>query len=81
MVEHGTEKQIHQSFREPGPKKKLKMEFKQFLRYDLRFLWKEARLSQNVIIVGSSFQMMGAATENPRLPRPVQFCSGNTKLL
>ena len=29
----------------------------------LRFLRKEARLSQDFNVVGSSFQMMGAATE------------------
>ena len=35
----------------------------------LRFLLKEVRLSQDFYVVGSSFQMMGAATENARLPR------------
>ena len=38
-------------------------------RYVLRFLRKEARLSQDFNVVGSSFQMMGAATEKTRLPR------------
>ena len=33
------------------------------------FLRKEARLSQYFSVVGSSFQMMGAATEKARLPR------------
>ena len=42
---------------------------KQYLkRYVLRFLPKEARLSQDFNVVGSSFQMMGAATEKARLP-------------
>ena len=35
----------------------------------LRCLRKEARLSQDFNVVGSSFQMMGAATEKARLPR------------
>ena len=34
-----------------------------------RFLRKDARLSQDFKVVGSSFQMMGAATEKARLPR------------
>ena len=38
-------------------------------RYVLRFVRKEARLSQDFNVVGSSFQMMGAATEKARLPR------------
>ena len=38
-------------------------------RYVLRFLRKEARLSQDFNVVGSAFQIMGAATENARLPR------------
>ena len=43
---------------------------KQFLkRYVFRFLRKDARLSQDFKVVGSSFQMMGAATEKARLPR------------
>ena len=32
-------------------------------RYVLRFFRKEARLSQDFSVVGSSFQIMGAATE------------------
>ena len=35
----------------------------------LRFLRREARLSQDCYVVGSSFQMSGAATEKARLPR------------
>ena len=35
----------------------------------LDFLRKDARLSQDFKVVGSSFQMMGAATEKARLPR------------
>ena len=35
----------------------------------MRFLGKEARLSQDFSVVVSSFQMMGAATEKARLPR------------
>ena len=35
----------------------------------LEFLWKDTRLSQDFKVVGSSFQMMGAATEKARLPR------------
>ena len=35
----------------------------------LRFLRKEARLSQYFNVVGSPFQMMGAETEKARLPR------------
>ena len=35
----------------------------------MRFLRKEARLSQYFNVVGSSFQTMGAATEKTRLPR------------
>ena len=35
----------------------------------LRFLQKEARLSQDFNVVGNSFQMIGAATEKARLPR------------
>ena len=31
-------------------------------RYVLRFLRKEARLTQDVNVIGSSFEMMGAAT-------------------
>ena len=31
--------------------------------YLFRFLWKEASLSQDFNVVGSTFQMMGAATE------------------
>ena len=38
-------------------------------RYVFRFLRKDARLSQDFKVVGSSFQMMGAATEKARLPR------------
>ena len=38
-------------------------------RYALRFLRKEAILSQDFSVVGSSFQMIGAATEKARLPR------------
>ena len=38
-------------------------------RYVLRCLRKEARLSQDFNVVGSSFQMMSAATEKARLPR------------
>ena len=40
-------------------------------RYVFRFLLlrKDARLSQDFKVVGSSFQMMGAATEKARLPR------------
>ena len=38
-------------------------------RYVLRFLRNEARLSQDLTVVGSSFQMMGAATEKARLPK------------
>ena len=38
-------------------------------RYVFRFLRKEARLSQDFFVVGSSFQKMGAATEKARLPR------------
>ena len=38
-------------------------------RYVLRCLRKEARLSQDFNVVGSSFQTMGAATEKARLPR------------
>ena len=38
-------------------------------RYVLRCLRKEARLSQYFNVVGSSFQMMAAATEKARLPR------------
>ena len=38
-------------------------------RYVLRFLRKEARLSQDFSVVGHSFQRMGAATEKARLPR------------
>ena len=38
-------------------------------RYVLRCLRKEARLSQYFDVVGSSFQMMGAATKKARLPR------------
>ena len=34
-----------------------------------RFLRKEARLSHYLSVVGSSIQMMGAATEKVRLPR------------
>ena len=37
--------------------------------YVFRFLRKDARLSQDFKVVGSSFQMMGAATEKARLPR------------
>ena len=37
-------------------------------RYVLRCLWKEARLSQDFNVVGSSFQMMRAATKKARLP-------------
>ena len=33
------------------------------------FLWKGARLSQDVNVVGSSFQMSGATTEKARLSR------------
>ena len=35
----------------------------------MRFLRKEARLSQDFNVFESSFQMMGAATEKARLPR------------
>ena len=35
----------------------------------MRFLRKEAILSQDFSVVGSSFQMIGAATEKARLPR------------
>ena len=35
----------------------------------MRCLRKEARLSQDFNVVGSSFQTMGAATEKARLPR------------
>ena len=38
-------------------------------RIVFRFLRKDARLSQDFKVVGSSFQMMGAATEKARLPR------------
>ncbi len=38
-------------------------------RYVSRFLRREARLSQDFNVVGSSFQRMGAATEKARLPR------------
>ena len=38
-------------------------------RHVSRFLRKEARLSQDFNVVGSSFQRMGAATEKARLPR------------
>ena len=34
----------------------------------MRSLRKEARLSQDFSVVGSSFQIMGAATEKARLP-------------
>ena len=37
-------------------------------RYVLRILRKEARLSQDFSVVGSTFQMMGAATEKACLP-------------
>ena len=36
--------------------------------------------TQDFSVVGSSFQMMGAATEKARLPR-FSFYSGNRKLL
>ena len=51
-------------------------------RYVLRCLRKEAILSQNFNMVGlgSSFQMMGAATEKSTLAQ-VQFSAGNRKLL
>ena len=35
-------------------------------RYVFRFLRKDARLLQDFKVVGSSFQMMGAATEKAR---------------
>ena len=38
-------------------------------RYVFRLLRKEARLSQDLNVVGSSFQIMSAATEKARLPR------------
>ena len=37
--------------------------------YVLRYLRKEARLSQYFNVIGSSFKMMGAATEKARLLR------------
>ena len=40
-----------------------------FKRYVLRFLRNKAKLSQYFNVVGSSFQMSGAATEKARLPR------------